>query len=245
MTSAHALNSDALLHQLIQAARVQPISLIRGPESDPVLIYVRTDLAVWGDESRARQVNELNAAELAWVGLGIEHPAAESKDFLAEASHWRRVPGFFEWLQGGPHPHDILGTLACGWRRGQATPELNARQVILGGRTALAPADRFEALDQNQQAREAALMDPERTIRSWEFSMSNQWCTAEFEAPILFLNDALPAIAPGATLCARARRDGSWIFEHPDVEGWLCMMRTASRPVSQHFFHSGCAPVEI
>lgn len=245
MSLAKSTDTETARRWLALACAGRPASLIRGPESDPWLVFVRADLSAWGDESRARHVDDLGPEELAWARAGFEPSDLGSEDFRAEASHWRLVPGFLDWLGGGAHPHDVLGDLACGWRRGHASPELTARRAVLRGREGLAPAALFDALAVDPRAREAALDDPERTLRAWEAGMDRAWREAEFGEPLAFFGEALPSIPAGATLVARERRDGSWIFEHPEAEGWLCMMRRAPRRVRQSFFHSGREPVEI
>lgn len=243
--NSHDRSLDEARETLARECAGRSMTIIRGPEDDPGVVYVRGDLSAWGDESAARDAWGLGELELGWARLGLERADPLSEDFQAEARHWREIPGALDWMAGGPHPRDLLGELACGWRRGHASPELSARRVRIAGREALAPREAALALEADPAARELALADPERAIRSWERALSGSWREARFERPVLFWESRLPAIPAGADLTARRRRDGSWIFEHPAAEGWLCLALELGRASTESFFHSGLPPIEL
>lgn len=231
---------------LVKACSEHSIVLLRGGSTDPRLVFVRSDLSAWLEESGARHLDEIEEKLILLAPERLETPAIDDEEFLHEVSHWRSVPGVSAWIGGGPHPWEVLGALACGLRRGSATPELSARKVDLGGRESIVLRSAFDRLEVDSGERRCALEDPSGAARRWAAEMAFEWREAEFEDAISFHADALPSIAPRTPLTARRRPDGSWIFEHPISPAWLCLWRPQdARLAREAFFHDGRAPFVV
>lgn len=237
---------DSVRAELALSCKSRPMTLIRGPDEDPRLIYIRHDLAAWSDESAARHLIDLTDEELSWAQRGLELPDPANPDFLDEARHWRHIHGFFGWLDGGAHPLDLLDRRATGYRRANADPDLSHQRVSIGGQTAVVTEERLALLSSHPELAAQAASDPVRAMRAWSSELELAWREAEFDEPILFCQDALPPIAALTRLMVRRRRDGSWLFEHPLAPSWLCVMGSEGRrALREEFPHNGRAAVEI
>lgn len=239
-------DADAFRGSLVSACKTRAMSLIRGPDADARLIYIRQDLSAWSDESKARHLLDLTDEEIAWAQDGLEHPDPQDEDFVDEARYWRHIHGLTAWLDGGPHPLDLLAHRATGYRRANADPDLSNQRVSINGQMAVVTQARHALLVSDPGLTALAAADPTSAMRAWRSELDMAWREAEFDQAIFFCQDALPPIAARAPLMARRRRDGSWIFEHPLASGWLCMMESdGRRALSEEFFHNGRDVVEL
>lgn len=231
---------------LSKACSLRTISLLHGHACDRLLIFIRQDLSAWGDESLVEHVMNLSEHELAGYPEGLEFLEMQDPEFQAEVSHFRHVPGFLSWIQGGAHPHRIHHQQAYGLRRGHAHLDLTNRRVTLSSQHFIVSRERFDSLMNDPKERSWALSDARSAERVWSQELSLAWRESEFNHAISFFDHSLPTIAPGTTILARPRRDGSWLFEHPDSPTWLCVLPVGHpRPSREALFHDGQPPFDL
>lgn len=213
---------------------------------DERLIFIRPDGSVWSESSSATRVDELDAEELA---LSVDH--VESLDLAdpetqAEISHWRRVPSFLAWLhEGGPHPSTASTRLAVAFARGAVRTERAFQRIDISGLRWLVSETRFALMRANPALLEGAREDPRSLRLACQTDLLLAWREALFETSIAFSEDALPPIPPRTPILARARRDGSWLFEHPSEPSWICLMGAWNTSVEELFLHNGLEPYDF